>query len=391
MARLVLVIAVVAGVALATVWTGRVVARSAAAPVAGTWRSLPTAPIAVDGPARSVSAGRQVLIFGRTRLAPDAQFPIGKAVNVAAVYDTITNRWRRLTPPPGPTGSYEGRLSTVWTGSEMLVWGPFTHLAFSLAANRWKTIPRSPLVGHDAAGVVVWTGREMIGWGGGCCGDAFSDGAAYNPSTNSWRKLAHSPLAGSQSPVGAWTGRELVIVVAGVDPDGKPWPARLARAAAYNPATDTWRRIATLPRQRGGATATWDGHEVLVVGGSGRSRGGRPGAPTAVGFAYDPRANRWRWLPAMRSGRMRGTAAWTGRQLLMWGGQAKLGGEGVFPAHGFAYDPAANRWAPLPSDPLSGRVDPAGVWTGHSMVIWGGASLDGKPFADGAVFTPTQS
>ena len=148
------------------------------------------------------------------------------------------------------------------------------------------------------------------------------------------------------------------------------------------------RRLAAAAR---GRNCDLGRHEVLVVGGSGRSRGGRPGAPAAVGFAYDPRANRWRRLPAMQSGRMRGSAVWTGRRLLVWGGQAKLGGEGVFPAHGLAYDPAANSWAPLPLAPLSGRVDPAGVWTGHSMVIWGGASLDGKPFADGAVFKPTQS
>lgn len=84
----------------------------------------------------------------------------------------------------------------------------------------------------------------MIGWGGGCRGDAFPDGAAYNPAANSWHTLARSPLAGSQSPQGAWTGRELIIFVGGTDPDGNAWPARLARAAAYSPATDTWRRIA---------------------------------------------------------------------------------------------------------------------------------------------------
>src|SRR5439155_23735644 len=126
-------------------------------------------------------------------------------------------------------------------------------------------LPRGPFGG---GGIVVWTGSELIGWGGGCCGDAFSDGAAYNPSTNSWRKLARSPLAPSQGPLGAWTGHELVLFVGGISPDGKPYPARLARAAAYNPATDTWRRIQPLPAPRGGATAVWDGREVLVVGGA---------------------------------------------------------------------------------------------------------------------------
>jgi hypothetical protein len=52
----------------------------------------------------------------------------------------------------------------------------------------------------------------MIGWGGGCCGDAFTDGAAYNPATNTWRRLLPAPVGGQQSPTGVWTGRELVIL-----------------------------------------------------------------------------------------------------------------------------------------------------------------------------------
>ena len=147
-------------------------------------------------------------------------------------------------PPPGPTGAYQGRYFAVWTGTEMLVWGPFTHLAFNPLTNHWRSLPPSPLDTRGPPGIVVWSGREMIGWGGGCRGDAFPDGAAYNPAANSWHTLARSPLAGSQSPQGAWTGRELIIFVGGTDPDGNAWPARLARAAAYSPATDTWRRIA---------------------------------------------------------------------------------------------------------------------------------------------------
>src|SRR2546430_13438266 len=57
--------------------------------------------------------------------------------------------------------------------------------------------------------------------------------SAYKPVANKWRKLSRSPLAGSQHPLGAWTGRELIMFVSGLNPDGHAWPARLARAAAY--------------------------------------------------------------------------------------------------------------------------------------------------------------
>jgi spore germination protein GerM/N-acetylneuraminic acid mutarotase len=346
--------------------------------VAGAWRLLPAAPIAVGaGELTSVWTGKQMLVVG-----PRAT----RSVNVAAAYDPTANSWRRLPPPLGPTGAYLGNYSAVWTGKEMLVWGAFDYEAFNPRTNHWRRLPRRPGIGH-AGGIVVWTGHEMIGWGGGCCGDAFSDGVAYSPATNTWRELAPSPLAGSQSPIGAWTGRELIIFVGDLDPDGNPWPARLARAAAYNPATNTWRRIAPIPAPREGANAVWDGLEVLVVGGS--AAGGEQ-LPT-VGFAYNPATSRWRQLPLMESGRARAAAVWTGKRLLVWGGGTGRAYSLQIPPHGLAYDPKANRWSPLPQAPLRGRLDPTAVWTGHAMIVWGGSpSGPGKPYADGAVFTPAQ-
>src|SRR5436853_129407 len=195
-------------------------------------------------------------------------------------------------------------------------------------AGTWRVLPKAPITPNDGGLASAWTGNQMLGWGGGCCGDAFSDGVAYSPATNRWRALAPTPLAGDQSPLGAWTGRELILFAGNVNPaTGKPWPARLARAAAYNPATDKWRRIAPLPAPRGGASVVWDGREILVVGGA----AGRVVA--RVGFAYDPVANRWRRLPPMDSGRIGGAAVWTGSRLLLWGGTTGPGFSGV-PRHG---------------------------------------------------------
>jgi N-acetylneuraminic acid mutarotase len=345
-------------------------------PLAGSWRLLPKAPIAPSGGGvASVWTGRQMVVFGRSaRIGQGGA--VSNRLNVAAAYDPARNTWRRLSPP-GPTSGFMDN-DAVWTGKEVLVFGQGTRLAYNPRTNRWRRLPGSPLLSiHDGYGIVVWTGREMIGWGGGCCGDAFSDGVAYNPKTNRWRALAPTPLAGDQHPLGAWTGRELILFVSNLNPDtGKPWPARLARAAAYNPATDTWRRIAPLPAPRGGASAVWDGHEILVVGGA----AGRSAA--RIGFAYNPATNRWRRLPSMESGRIGAAAVWTGSRLLLWGGTTSPGGTAV-PRHGAAYDPRTNRWTPLPQAPLAGREQPTAVWTGRSLITWGGARK-----TDGAAFTP---
>ena len=204
-----------------------VVAAGVALP-GGSWQRLPAAPVAIQAGQASVWTGSEMLAYGVSGVARDGNFL--KAVNVADAYDPATHSWRRLADPPGPR-EFLGNHKAVWTGKEMLIW---PSKAFDPKTNVWRSLPKAPT---DAGGLVVWTGRELIGWGGGCCGDAFSDGAAYRPATNTWRKLARSPLAGSQHPVGAWTGHELVIFVGGLNPDGKPWPRRLARAAAYNPAT----------------------------------------------------------------------------------------------------------------------------------------------------------
>ncbi len=92
--------------------------------------------------------------------------------------------------------------------------------------------------------------------------------------------------------------------------------------------------------------------------------------------------------------RARHVAVWTGRQLLVWGGQTTgLAAPGSYatPPHGVAYDPARNRWSALPKSPLSARNDVVAVWTGETMIIWGGERV-GPPFGvhvtDGAAYRP---
>jgi N-acetylneuraminic acid mutarotase len=127
---------------------------------------------------------------------------------------------------------------------------------------------------------------------------------------------------------------------------------------------------------------------LLVVGGTVAPRKGGPPALQAVGTAYDPATDTWRRLPRMESGRTGAAAVWTGRRLLLWGGQTTPEGESVTPSHGLAYDPGTNRWSALPASPLLGRNDPAAVWTGGVMLVWGGSDPYFHPLVDGARFRP---
>jgi hypothetical protein len=325
---------------------------SIAPPLAGAWRSLPAAPVAGLATPVSVWTGKRMLVFGGARR------------DVVAAYDPSTNAWQRLPTPLKPIGS----PSAVWTGKEILIWGRGVAEAFHPGTKRWRLLPRPPFAGAPA--VVAWTGGELLGLNADLSG-----GAAYSPASNAWRKLAPSPLAGSRQAAGAWTGRELLVLGAGT------------RAAAYDRTTDTWRSLAPLPALRDGANAVWDGRELLVVGGSASRAGRLP----AEGFAYDLATNRWRPLPPMESGRLRAAAVWTGKRLLLWGGGTGGAGSLVIPPHGLAYDPRTDRWSPLPQAPLLGRLDPTAVWTGRALIVWGGETRAARRlFADGAAFRPAK-
>jgi hypothetical protein len=331
---------------------------SAAAAPRPEWHVLPTAPIRVDGFLTSVWTGRELIVSG-VRAGQDGTFT--EATEVAASYDPRARTWRRLAVPPRMDGPC--KRSAAWTGTEMLVWGCLGKAAaFDPQQNRWRSLPQPP----TGQGITAWTGRELIGWGGGCCGDAWSDGSAYDPASDSWRTLARSPLAPSQRPIGAWTGHELVLFVRGTDDEGRPYPASLARAAAYDPRTDTWRRLAPPPVPVAG-TAVWDGHELLVVG-DGRTA-----------LAYDPASDRWRRLAPLLAPRLAQAMVWTGTRALLWGA---AGASAPDPA-GLAYDPVDDRWSTLPALPFADASMTA-AWTGRRLLVWFGSG-------DGASLAPRSS
>ncbi len=318
-------------------------ATALAASSPGTWHKRAREPVALPYGA-GVWTGSNLLVFGRRPLTKATFNP---SANAAMSFDPGRNTWKTLAPPPQVGGGL-GCCRAVWTGQQMLVFG--ANLGYRPSTNAWRTLHASL-----PEGIVAWTGREAIGWGGGCCGDAVSSGGAYNPAKDTSRTLPHSPLAPSQTPIGAWDGHELLIFVSGYDTEGKPYPARYARAAAYDPHTNAWRRIAALPATgpRFSGSAVWTGRELVVAG---------AGAQSRAALAYAPARNRWRRLAPLPSSRAGAAAFWTGDRVLLWGASAR----------GLAYDPRANRWATLPPAPLRAPETTSAVWTGRSLLAFGG-------------------
>jgi N-acetylneuraminic acid mutarotase len=271
----------------------------------------------------------------------------------------------------------EGRYNAVWSGTEMLLLGPMD-MAYNPVTRRWRKLA----LGGGGSAVVVWTGRYVLLWGGGCCGGYENTGSLYEPATDTWRSMPPSPLSAREAD-GVWTGQELIIV------GGTAEGVAFADAAAYNPATGTWRLLPRLPAPRMYSTLTWTGTEVLVVGGQRQWD-----QPYEDALAYRPTTNTWRRLQPMEISRVHHVAAWTGHQLLVWGGRSVPYDQHTdaytAPHHGLAYDPTTNTWTALPRAPLGARTNAFAAWTGTEMLVWGGQSVTDphRALLDGAAYRP---
>src|SRR5262249_21310133 len=136
---------------------------------------------------------------------------------------------------------------------------------------------------------------------------------------------------------------------------------------AWQPINDT-----TEPLPRRFHTAVWTGSRMVVWGGLTCASAT---SVSADGAQYDPVTNLW--LPTMIVGaptpREQHTAGWTGSRMLVWGGgDADPATPHVFDTGG-SYDPVGNSWTSLPKGGSpSPRRRHTAVWTGDSMIVWGG-------------------
>ncbi len=95
---------------------------------------------------------------------------------------------------------------------------------------------------------------------------------------------------------------------------------------------------------------------------------------------------RWHAVPTSPLAARAGAAtAWTGSELIFWGGQRDAA---RYDADGAAYNPATHKWTKLPASPLSARAVPASVWTGHDLFVWGGNGRSAHRLTDGALYDP---
>lgn len=203
-----------------------------------------------------------------------------------------------------------------------------------------------------------------------------------------WSELPPPPEVRSGSAT-AWTGSHL-LVWGGYVFDGSGNKSPWDDGFTFDAASRTWSRVPDGPlSERSDAAVAWTGEELLIWGGF----TGDCCEPSEMflsdGAAYDPVARRWRVLPPAPIAERAPFSVWTGRELIVWGSR----GRELYLRDGAAYDPTADTWRPIADAPWE-LSDATAIWTGEEMIVFG-SSLDGNnrsqtPTAVGLAYDPAQ-
>jgi hypothetical protein len=347
-------------------------ARGQAADPSLAWRALPKAPIAGRLGESAVWTGREMIVWGGVTRSGLGQREL-RADSDGAAYDPATRRWRRIArSPSGVLGG--GGTGSAWTGREMVVWagnspeGPAGGAVYNPRTNTWRRLAKGPL-GVREGYASVWTGSELLIFGGHTGGVAAPTAAALNPRTGSWRRLpALNAVKGLTVANGAvWDGREAFVSARGL-------------LIAFNPKTDRVRRISiakahiALQERSQLDPIGWTGADVIFSTGAGTS------SQSITVVRYNPTTGRWQnagVAPCKGSTQV----AWIGDRLV-----AACGTNGLE-----IYTPRTDTWRTIKSGPslLGSHGDSAIVWTGTTLIVWSGiVNKPGNPTpADGASIT----
>jgi N-acetylneuraminic acid mutarotase len=385
-----------------------------------------------------VWTGSRMIVWGG-RNGVDAS----SSLATGAIYDPSTNSWVG-TPANLNRPSARTAPSAVWTGHEMIVWGGHdgvnrlnTGARYNPAMDAWVGVV--PLAGAPSARWrhrAVWTGSRMVVWGGEEGAGMTNTGGVYLPPIPAFGDhvatitvdvpgvgsrttdvdlavgspapsidLAPSALSFSATTGGANPAAQQVSLnnpagfastLAWTAAGDRPWlqvspssgttttETDLLGVAAVVVQAEAWTTDTTTtaaPAGREDASAVWTGREMIVWGGN------NGGTKLDSGARYDPALDQWTsststaGAPSPRWGQ---SAVWTGSEMIVWGG-----GNGTLKDDGYRYDPATNTWSgPISTAgaPSARRVH-AAVWTGTQMIVWGGLT-SGGPTATGARYTP---
>ena len=239
-------------------------------------------------------------------VSPESGPPAWVPINNAWEYDPAGDTWKALASMPTKRGSalaavvndkiyVIGGAATIPGSKETAVFPTHPHMSvgtveeYDPATNTWKERSSMPTPrNHAAIGVV--NGKIYVI--GGRVGAAFIGLASdisvveeYDPATDKWSApRARMPTARSASVSGVYNGR---IYVAGGEYQDTHMMATFKAVEAYDPASNTWSIMPSMPVSRHGLAAGVIGNRLILVGGDVQSAGNGIAASTSEVDAFE--------------------------------------------------------------------------------------------------------
>ena len=367
------------------------VTSSTAAP-ASSWRMMAASPLSPRSFPVSAWTGNELVVWsGVPSTSDECGMDEGggslcgdPAVFDGAAYSPATDTWRTIADGPVPAGGAPTQVipQGVWTGTELVVWGGWglpIAAAYDPVSDSWRDLPPGPLADREQHAVVAWDGRVAVLGGRQPLGPGELqprlDGAVLDPRTGEWSSLPELPAGDPMMAPGlvsATVANGRLFVVARVTAD----------AYVLDPDGTQWRNL---------GAADVDGFLNPVGVAAGRwlfATSGGPDRPTTVAAVLDLTSGQWTRTadpPIVTSGYL---SAGAGDRVLAMAG--RWTNDTSAPA-AVSWDPATDSWTELPPPPLAHRVGAAVAWTGNELLVWGGAStggVGGPSHVDGAAYHP---
>ncbi len=316
--------------------------------------------------------------------------------------DTGRNVWLKTMELPIPRERVNH--STIWTGSEVILWGGSTDAAegseetvlnsgaiFNPSTQKWREISLEGAPSSRHFHTAVWTGSKMIVYGGkNKLAESLNSGGIYDPSTDTWTSISSAGVLDPRHLHSAvWTGTKM-IVWGGQDALKSASSNAYADGATFDPETGVWTAISAIdaPQARYAHSAIWTGTKMIIWGGDNTFENSANG-----GAMYSPETDSWVAMSVSANIKSRAyhTAVWTGARMLVYGGENTLSSVKSLDLKSGSFDPEANVWTALRSPPTTfeNRKYHSAVWTGSRMMVCGGKKDDATIFSDCISYSPT--
>ncbi|MFU1797791.1 Kelch repeat-containing protein [Paenibacillus azoreducens] len=256
------------------------------------------------------------------------------------------------------------------------------------AANTEEWIPRADLPEPRMGAAAVTLNGKIYVFGGASNSNQAATGIKHNttyeydPLANSWTKKADMPTA--RAGLSAVVYENKAYVIGGYLDIGGTLQ-RSNRVEVYDPTTDTWTKVADMPTARSWASAVTINNKIYVFGGGkNANESGTKSTALATVECYDPVTNKWttkKDMPFLGNGTV---AAVVNEKVYLFGGMDYTSTVGTI----YEYDPNQDSWS-LKNNSTSRNGNGITVVNGKIYLL-GGASDGLKNLYDTAdIYDPS--